>query len=80
MDIQTLIVLKRCNMQEVAALVVVHVLVAVHVLVHVPQQQSNKSKVKLGLYRSSFSKFKGEYMESLMTIKDLKVDINNRKF
>lgn len=57
MDIQTLIVLKRCNMQEVAALVVVHVLVAVHVLVHVPQQQSNKSKVKLGLYRSSFSKF-----------------------
>jgi len=44
-------------MQEVAALVVVHVLVAVHVLVHVPQQQSNKSKVKLGLYRSSFSKF-----------------------
>ncbi len=56
MDIQTLIVLKRCNMQEDVVLVVVHVLVAVHVLVHVPQQQRNKSKSRLGLYRSSFSK------------------------
>jgi len=27
----------------------------------------------------AFPNFKGEYMESLMTIKDLKVDINNRK-
>lgn len=57
MDIQTLIVLKRCNMQQVAALVVVHVVVAVHVLVQVHQQQSNKLKVKLGLFRPSFSKF-----------------------
>ncbi len=43
-------------MQEDVVLVVVHVLVAVHVLVHVPQQQRNKSKSRLGLYRSSFSK------------------------
>ncbi len=44
-------------MQQVAALVVVHVVVAVHVLVQVHQQQSNKLKEKLGLFRSSFSKF-----------------------
>lgn len=44
-------------MQQVAALVVVHVVVAVHVLVQVHQQQSNKLKVKLGLFRPSFSKF-----------------------
>lgn len=44
-------------MQQVAALVVVHVVVAVHVLVQVHQQQSNKLKEKLGLFRPSFSKF-----------------------
>ena len=66
-------------MQEDVVLVVVHVLVAVHALVHVPQQQRNKSKSRLGLYRSSFLNLKGEYMKILMTVKDLNVDLNNKK-